>query len=210
MKLSLHVFLTLDGVMQGPGSPTEDTTNGFDRGGWMPPFADDDSSEIVDSWYREADAILLGRNTFQLMRDYWSSVTDTDDLVAGKLNSLPKFVTSTTLGNPGWAHSEVIRKNALERILELKEAPGRELQVHGSHGLAQLLHAAGLIDEYRLLVFPVTVGTGKRLFSNYAPARGLRLIASASTRAGAAYLQYAPADLETGSFVVARGARGVN
>ena len=168
MLLSVNTFVSLDGVMQGPGAPEEDPSNGFDRGGWVVPFADQLGGVVDDDWFAHADAILLGRTTYQLMQPYWSSVTDPDNPVAVALNGLPKYVVSTTLTRrtAGWGNTEVIADHVVERVAELKETPGRELQVHGSWQLAQTLHQAGLVDIYRLLVFPIVVGAGKRLFDD--------------------------------------------
>ena len=168
MLLSVNTFVSLDGVMQGPGAPEEDPSNGFDRGGWVMPFADHLGGVVDDDWFAQADAILLGRTTYQLMQPYWSTITDPDDPVAAALNGLPKYVVSTTLTpeRATWANTEVISHDVTDRVAQLKQAPGRELQVHGSWQLAQTLHQAGLVDIYRLLVFPVVVGAGKRLFDN--------------------------------------------
>ena len=154
MRLTVHTFLTVDGVMQGPGGPDEDTTGGFTRGGWLVPFVDEDFGAIVDAWFARAEAILLGRTTYTMMYDYWSQITDPDNLVAAKLNGQPKYVASATLRDPGWQHTTVLSRDVIERVRELKQQPGDELQVHGSCGLAQALHQAGLVDEYRLLVAP--------------------------------------------------------
>jgi dihydrofolate reductase len=168
MLLSVNTFVSLDGVMQGPGAPEEDRSNGFDRGGWVVPFVDYLGGVVDDDWFAHADAILLGRTTYQLMQPYWSTITDPDDPVAAALNGLPKYVVSTTLTpeTATWATTEVIAHDVTERVAQLKQAPGRELQVHGSWQLAQTLHQAGLVDIYRLLVFPIVVGAGKRLFDN--------------------------------------------
>jgi dihydrofolate reductase len=168
MLLSVNTFVSLDGVMQGPGAPEEDQSNGFERGGWVVPFVDHLGGVVDDDWFAHADAILLGRTTYQLMQPYWSTVTDPDDPVAAALNGLPKYVVSTTLTpeTATWEPTEVISSDVTDRVAELKQAPGRELQVHGSWQLAQTLHQAGLVDIYRLLVFPTVVGAGKRLFDN--------------------------------------------
>jgi dihydrofolate reductase len=168
MLLSVNTFVSLDGVMQGPGAPEEDPSNGFERGGWVVPFVDYLGGVVDDDWFAHADAILLGRTTYQLMQPYWSTITDPDDPVAAALNGLPKYVVSTTLTpeTATWATTEVIAHDVTERVAQLKQAPGRELQVHGSWQLAQTLHQAGLVDIYRLLVFPIVVGAGKRLFDN--------------------------------------------
>jgi len=192
MRLTVHTFLTVDGVMQAPGGPDEDTTGGFTRGGWLVPFVDEDFGAIVDAWFARAEAILLGRTTYTMMYDYWSQITDPDNLVAAKLNGQPKYVASATLRDPGWQHTTVLSRDVIERVRELKQQPGDELQVHGSCGLAQALHQAGLVDEYRLLVAPVTIGAGKRLFAEDAPVSGYTLVESSTTGRGAVYSALRP------------------
>jgi dihydrofolate reductase len=205
MRLTVHTFLTLDGVMQGPGGAEEDTSGGFTRGGWLIPYADEDMGAIVDSWFAHADAILFGRTTFELMRSFWPHVTDPDDRAATALNGLPKYVVSSTLQDPGWDATTVLTGDSLAAVRELKEQPGGELQVHGSAGLAASLHAAGLVDEYRLLVFPVTVGAGKRLFTQDAPPSGFTVVESRMTSTGAVYTALAPAAFTSGEVTVEDG-----
>jgi dihydrofolate reductase len=190
VKLVTHTFLTLDGVMQGPGGAEEDPSGGFGRGGWLVPFSDADMGVIVESWFARTEAILLGRNTFETMRAYWSQVTDPANGAAAKLNHGRKYVVSNTLTRADW---------------DIKKGGRGELQVHGSARLAQALHAAGLIDEYRLLTFPVTVGAGKALFTDDAPPRGYDLLESRSTRAGAVYQVLAPKAFEAGGLTVQDG-----
>jgi len=198
MKLTVHEFLTLDGVMQGPGGAAEDTTGGFSRGGWLIPYADEDFGVIVSSWFSQAEAILLGRTTYTLMHGYWSQVTDQDNVVAAALNGRPKYVASATLRDPEWQHTTVLSGDITDQVRRLKERPGGELQVHGSAGLASALHQAGLIDEYRLLTAPVTVGKGKRLFRDEAPATGYTVAESRTTGRGASYCVLRPAPFEAG------------
>jgi dihydrofolate reductase len=164
--LSVNTFVSLDGVMQGPGAPDEDRTDGFDRGGWLVPHASAHTNQVVEGWFREADAFLFGRTSFGLLRDHWTKVTDPDDLIATKLNGLPKYVVSSTLADDetAWEPATVVRGELVDEVRRLKELPGRELQVHGSWKLVRALHEAGLVDIYRLLQFPVIVGAGKRLF----------------------------------------------
>lgn len=166
MLLSVNAFVSLDGVMQGPGNPDEDRSGGFDRGGWLVPHASTHTNQVVESWFRTADAFLFGRTSYRLLGGYWPHVTEPDDLIATALNTLPKYVVSATLTDDeaDWSPTTVLRGDPLDDIRRLKERPGGELQVHGSWQLVRALHRAGLVDVYRLLQFPVVVGTGKRLF----------------------------------------------
>jgi dihydrofolate reductase len=198
MKLTIHEFLTIDGVMQGPGGAEEDTSGGFERGGWLVPHVDRDFGEIVTSWFERTEAILLGRTTFMLMRGYWPQVTDPDNLVAAALNGLPKYLVSSTVTEPDWGDTTVLSGDPVEEVRALKEREGGELQVHGSWQLASTLHVAGLVDEYRLLRFPVTVGAGKRLFTEDAPAQGFELLESRTTSAGVVYTRLEPTDFASG------------
>jgi dihydrofolate reductase len=170
MELSVNIFVSLDGVMQGPGGPDEDRSNGFEHGGWLVPHAAEGQLDPVDGWFREADAILLGRSTFEMMRTFWSQVTvEPDNIVSTALNTWKKYVVSNTLSDEdaAWGDTTVLRgDDIVDQVRRLKEQPGRELQVHGSWQLARTLHDAGLVDTYRLIQFPVVVGTGKRLFED--------------------------------------------
>jgi dihydrofolate reductase len=170
MELSVNIFVSLDGVMQGPGGPDEDRSNGFGHGGWLVPHAGEGQLDPVDGWFREADAILLGRSTFEMMRTFWSQVTvEPDNIDSTALNTWKKYVVSNTLSDEdaAWGDTTVLRgDDIVDQVRRLKEQPGRELQVHGSWQLARTLHDAGLVDTYRLIQFPVVVGTGKRLFED--------------------------------------------
>jgi dihydrofolate reductase len=210
MKLTVNTFLSLDGVMQGPGGKEEDTSGGFELGGWLVPHADEDMGRIVDGWFAEADAILLGRTTYQLFQPYWEQVTDPDNAVAAALNGLPKYVVSNTLSEATWNNTTLLSGNFLEAIDDLKSSPGRELQVHGSHRLARALHNAGLVDEYRLFVFPVVLGQGKRLFDTGSAPSAFTLAGHKATAAGAVHLTLLPTafgagELDVGEFEVRDG-----
>jgi dihydrofolate reductase len=189
MELSINIFVSLDGVMQGPGGAAEDTSGGFKRGGWLVPFADQDMGRIVEQdWVRKADAFLLGRTTYQLMYPYWSAVTDPQNRVATALNTLPKFVVSKSMTDaaPDWRDTTtVLSGDVIEEICKLKQQPGRELQVHGSWQLARAVHEAGLVDVYRLLVFPVVVCAGKRLFDQLSTQASFKVESAETTSAGA-------------------------
>jgi dihydrofolate reductase len=179
--------------MQGPGGPEEDRSGGFEQGGWVVPFVEEDFSKIVDGWFAETDEILLGRTTYDMMYTFWSQVTDPDDLVAAKLNNRPKHIVSRTLRDPAWNSTYVISGDVVAAVEQLKAKPGGELQVHGSCGLAHTLHDAGLIDEYRLVIFPVVVGGGKRLFPDGCVPGSLTLVSSTVTGTGAYALTLRPA-----------------
>lgn len=202
MRLTMTTFLTLDGVVQAPGGPEEDRSGGFEHGGWVVPYADDDMGAMVTRWFAGADAFLLGRKTYEIFADHWPHVPDQNPIAAA-LNELPKHVVSTTLRSPGWRHTTVIGSPVVEQISNLKAQPGRELQVHGSGELAQTLIANGLVDEYRLLVFPVFLGTGTRLFREPGLAGALRLTDSTKTAAGVLALTYEPSGIpQHGSFAL--------
>lgn len=205
MQLTVHTFVTLDGVMQGPGAAEEDSSGSFDRGGWLVPYADEGMGDIVEGWFAKADAILLGRTTFELMKGFWPQVTDPDNLVATKLNHLPKFVASDSLQEPGWGDTTVLSGDVLTQVARLKGRPGSEIQVHGSCALVHALHDARLIDEYRLLRFPVVVGQGKKLFRDDAVPSGFVQVESRSTSGGLVYSALTPTPFKIGTVDVADG-----
>ena len=209
MRLTVHEFITLDGVVQGPGGPDEDPSGGFTAGGWVVPYAGDDTfGEIVTSWFARAGAVLFGRTTFELMRGFWPDVDTADDPVAAALNSLPKYVVSNTLTEAGWEPTTILSGEPVEAVAQLKDqlgdTPG-ELQVHGCARLATTLHAAGLVDEYRLFTFPVTLGTGKRLFGPEAPPTGFRPLESRTTPSGGSYAAFEPTPFRRGDITVEDG-----
>lgn len=183
MRLTVHTFVSLDGVMQGPGEPEEDPSGDFSRGGWLVPFAEEDWSRVVDVWFQRVDAFLLGRRTFEAMRGYWPQVTDPDDVVGVAYNGKPKYVASTTLDDPEWAGTTVLG-DVVRQVRELKDHAGGELQVHGSWELVQSLQAAGLVDGYRVLQFPVVLGEGKRLFTHPGVATTLSVTSSEALSGG--------------------------
>jgi dihydrofolate reductase len=193
MRLTLHTFLTIDGVMQAPGGPNEDPEGHFEHGGWSFPYGDPDFGATMAGWFANADAFLLGRKTYEIFSGHWPHVTDPDDPIAAKLNALPKYVASTTLGSLDWANSSLLGADMVAEVAKLKEHPGNELQVHGSGGLAQALIEHDLVDEYRLLVFPVHLGSGKRLFREGTRAAALRLKSTTTTGAGVVIATYQPA-----------------
>ena len=206
------MFVSLDGVVQGPGAPDEDRSGGFDRGGWLVPFSSPDTDEVVTGWFREAGAFLFGRSSFGMLRGYWPNVTDPESVIASQLNSLPKYVVSSTLtdAEAAWDPSTVLRGDVVEEVRRIKEQPGRELQVHGSWELVQTLHGAGLVDVYRLLQYPVVVGDGKRLFPEGTTPASLAVVPDVSRvlPGGVVSLSLLPRSrgtINTGSYVVDEG-----
>lgn len=191
MKLTLTTFLTLDGVVAAPGGPDEDRDGGFPHGGWAIPYVDSDFSELVEGWLAQAGAFLLGRRTYQIFAAHWPRVGD-ENLIAAALNKHPKYVVSTTLSSPTWQGTTVLGADFAARVAALKDQPGAELQVHGSGRLARALMAHGLIDEYRLCVYPVLVGSGARLFEDPTHVAALRLTDVVSTASGVVAHIYVP------------------
>ncbi|HZG05543.1 MAG TPA: dihydrofolate reductase family protein [Streptomyces sp.] len=189
-KVTLTTFLTLDGVMQAPGGPDEDREGGFEHGGWLVPYADEDMGRFVDEGFATATGFLLGRRTYQIFAAYWPRVTDEDNLVATRLNALPKYVASRTLEKAEWHNSTLLRGDAAEEVAALKDRLDGELQIHGSGVLAQSLMAHGLIDEYRLLFYPVLLGGGKRLFTGGTVPTALELTDARTTGTGVAINTY--------------------
>lgn len=198
MRLTLTTFVTLDGVMQSPGDPDEDRRGGFPYGGWQVPYFDDDTSQIMTDWFANASAFLLGRTTYELFAAHWPFVPEDEEPISRQLNTLPKYVVSRTLNDLTWQNSSLV---TLDDVAELKQQPGNELQIHGSGRLAQSLMAEGLIDEYRLIIYPVVLGTGLRLFENVNPA-ALEPTHTLMTKAGAIVATYNPTgNPQYGSFL---------
>src|SRR5215218_1844590 len=166
MRLTLTEFVTLDGVYQGPGGPSEDTSGDFRHGGWLVPFFDDALGQYMTRIFDEVDAFVLGRKTYEIF-------------VASRLNTLPKYVASRSLARADWHNSTVLGGDVAAEVAKLKEQPGRELQIHGSGALAQTL-----FDTGRLIVFPVVLGSGKRLFAEGRTPSSLRLTDVTSTPSG--------------------------
>jgi dihydrofolate reductase len=183
MKLILMQFLTVDGVSQGPGAPDEDTSDGFTRGGWLVPHIDEEFERIVSDWTLRADAFLFGRRTYENFARDWPKAPASDPIGAA-LNGLPKYVVSNSLREAGWAPSTILSGDVAARVAEVKEQPGRELQIHGSARVGASMLAAGLVDEVRLVIAPVVAGTGRRLFPEGGAPVGLRLLSNDTTGKG--------------------------
>jgi dihydrofolate reductase len=191
MRLTASMMITLDGVYQGPGGPDEDRQGGFERGGWTAAYADEEGWQSLQSWFERADALLLGRKTWEIWEPYWPH-HDSGDPVSHGINVLPKYVPSRTLQDPGW-NTTVLDGDVEAAIRELKAAPGRELQVHGSGELLRWLLDRDLVDELNLRIYPVIVGDGLRLFPERGQTHNLELVDSRSTSTGVMIQTYRPA-----------------
>ncbi len=192
-KLTVSAMVSLDGVMQAPGAPKEDTTGGFKYGGWTSPYANDEGLKNVVEWLSQAGGFLLGRKTYQIFAGYWPKVTDPNNPIAGPLNNLPKYVASKTLKRVEWNNSKLLKGNIVPAIKKLKAAEGKDLQVHGSSGLLQTLLKAQLIDEFRIVTFPVVLGKGKRLFGSGTVPGAMELVDTKRTSTGVVIQVYRPA-----------------
>lgn len=192
-KIVVGTFLTLDGVMQAPGNPQEDTEGGFKHGGWQMPYFDADAGKIIDEQIAATDALLLGRVTYQIFAAFWPHAPE-DDPIAQKLNSIPKYVVSTTLDKVEWNNSTLIKGNVAEEVAKLKQRPGPGyISVTGSGKLAQTLMQQDLVDEYALWVHPLVLGSGKRLFAGGIGPLNMKLIDTQTTDSGIVILTYQPA-----------------
>jgi dihydrofolate reductase len=197
-KLVVNTFLSLDGVMQAPGGPEEDPTGGFELGGWSVTYWDDVMVEKMTEIMGDEFDLLLGRQTYEIFAAYWPH---SDEPGAHELNSAKKYVASRTLTNPTWAKTTVLGEDVEAEVRALKEADGPEIQVHGSANLLQTLLATDVIDELRLLIFPVILGKGKRLFGDRAIPTGLELADTATSTSGVTINTYRRAgEVPIGSF----------
>lgn len=200
-KLATSTFVTLDGVMQAPGGPEEDTSGGFEHGGWSVNYWDDEMGKVMDEAVSVPFDLLLGRKTYEIFAAHWPYAGD--DPMARILNKVTKYVASTTLKELTWANSRLISRNVAEEVSRLKSQDGPEIQVHGSSKLIQTLLAHDLIDELRLWTFPVVVGKGKRLFGEGAIPSGMTLANSKLSTTGVTMNTYRRAgSIRLGSFAL--------
>jgi dihydrofolate reductase len=201
-ELIVLSFITLDGVMQAPGGPEEDPTGGFKYGGWTVGYWDDFLGGIMGEQMAKPFDLLLGRKTYEIFAAYWP-YAKSDDPIAGKFNSAKKYVASKTLRKLDWSNSVLVKGDTVEEIIKLKEQEGPELQVYGSGNLIQTLLKHDLIDEFRLKIFPITLGTGKRLFGEGTIPAGLKLVDSGTSTTGVIIATYKRAGVvKTGSFAM--------
>ncbi|NJD26690.1 MAG: dihydrofolate reductase [Chloroflexi bacterium] len=191
MKLTASMMITLDGVYQGPGGPDEDRRGGFERGGWTAAHADEESWPWLLSWFARADALLLGRRTFEIWEPYWPN-HDSGDPVSHGINVLPKYVPSTTRTDSTWQNTHFISGDVEAAVRELKAQPGREVQVHGSGELLRWLLERDLVDELNLRLTPVVLGDGLRVFPEHGQSHDMELVESRSFPGGMTILTYRP------------------
>jgi dihydrofolate reductase len=188
-KLVLVEFITLDGVMQGLGSPDEDRDGGFEYGGWGAPYMDDVQMRAAVEAMAATTAYLLGRKTFEKMAAFWPYQPD-DNPMAAHLNATPKYLATRTLREPGWRNSYVLTGDLKEDVTKLKADGDGNVVVLGSGELVQQLIAEDLVDEYRLFLHPLVLGTGKRLFRATGQPKRLRLVDAVPTTTGVIMLSY--------------------
>jgi dihydrofolate reductase len=200
-KLIVSTFLTLDGVMQAPGGPGEDDSDGFGLGGWSVNYWDEQMGQVMGEAMSAPFDLVLGRKTYDIFAAYWPHAPE--EAGARPLNEATKYVASRGHPKLEWSRSVLIEGDAAEGIAALKQSDGPELQVHGSENLIQTLLRHRLIDQYRLWVFPLVIGSGKRLFADGTVPSGLKLIDSKVSTTGVVIGTYEPAgEIVTGSFAL--------
>jgi len=198
-KIIVATFMTMDGVMQAPGGPQEDTTKGFKWGGWMVPFSDHITDEAVGALFSNPFELLLGRRTYEIFAAHWPYQ---NDQIGEIFNRIRKYVIATTPVDTSWHNSTLISSDVVNELKRLRAEDGPDLLVHGSATLVQTLLANNLVDELHTLTFPITLGHGKKLFQEGTQPVRWRLIASAVSTTGALIGTYIPeGDIKTGSFV---------
>ena len=199
-KLVVTESVTVDGIMQAPGGPNEDTDGGFAYGGWAAPHFDDELGGLAVEGALSPEALLLGRRTYEIFAAHWPRVTG-DDPIAAKLNAMPKYVASRTLEAVEWNNSTLLKGDVARAVAELKAGSGGDIRVYGSGNLVQTLLANDLVDELALWVFPILLGEGKRLFGEGTRPAGLELAEAKTSGSGVALHTYRRAgDVATGSF----------
>jgi dihydrofolate reductase len=197
-KLTVFNSLTLDGVMQAPGRPDEDGRGGFARGGWAAPYMDEVMGRVAAEGMAGPGALLLGRRTYEDFHGFWPN--QTDNPFTEVLDNTRKYVASTTLREPlGWRNSTLLEGDAAEAVARLKEQPGEDLTVLGSGELVQSLRRRDLVDRYVLLIHPLVLGSGRRLFPDGGPAATLRLVDSVPSTTGVIIATYQPVTATEGA-----------
>jgi dihydrofolate reductase len=190
VRLTVTSCLTADGVMQSPGAPDEDLSGGFDLGGWLPPHVDRSVSAYVGEIFERAGAFLFGRRTYDIMAAHRPPTGPPGGGPDSPLDRLPKYIATTRTDELCWPGSQRLNGDLAQAVTDLKRRPGGELQVHGSGVLTRSLLANGLVDGYHLLVVPVVLGRGRRLFADGVPPAGLRLVDCRASGSGVLMLTY--------------------
>lgn len=203
-RLVVSTFVSVDGVAQAPGGPQEDESGGFSLGGWTVPYFDEQVGAFMDELMGTPFDLVLGRRTYDVFAAHWPHASEEEG--AGPLNDAVKHVASRGRPELSWQRSVLLEGDVVQAVRALKEQDGRELQVHGSLELLQALLPAGLVDQLRLVVFPVVLGSGKRLFGEGAAPTALRLVSSTTSGTGVVMAVYEPSgDVQTGSFALDAG-----
>jgi len=198
-KLVVNTFLSLDGVMQAPGGAGEDPSGGFDLEGWSVNYWDEAMGQRMAEIMGSPFDLLLGRKTYEIFAAHWPRATD--EAAAGPLNNATKYVVTNSLDRADWGPSQIIRGDVIPQLQRLKEQDGPELQVHGSSNLLQTLIKHNLVDQYNVMIFPVVLGNGKRLFGDGAIPAGLRQTFSKTASTGVIMATYEPAgSIQLGTF----------
>lgn len=198
MLLSVNLFMSLDGVSQAPGGPDEDTRGSFTNGGWLMSVWDEGCGQAVSRWFDNCGALLLGRYTYDTFASYWPKITDPDDPVSGLINNNQKYVVTSSPVGDAWAETTtVLGDDFLDEIARLKGvSDSKELQVHGSIQLARTLHQEGMVDLYRFLVVPVTIGPGFGIFDQGGPTYSMRVVHGVVTQNGIYDVEMTPQAFE--------------
>ncbi|HSB65450.1 MAG TPA: dihydrofolate reductase family protein [Anaerolineales bacterium] len=198
-KLIVNTFMTLDGVMQAPGGPPEDPTGGFTFGGWSVNYWDEVMGQIMGEYMAQPSELLLGRKTYEIFAAHWPY--SSEEPTASQLNQSKKYVATRTLKNVDWQNTSILEGDAVQAIKKLKQHTGPDLSVQGSSNFIQTLLNNNLIDEYRLWIFPVVIGNGKRLFGQGTVPSGLKLIDCKTSTTGVIMAVYEPAgEIKIGTF----------
>jgi dihydrofolate reductase len=194
-KVIVNEFISLDGVAQAPGGADEDTSGGFKHGGWHMRYLDELARRRILEGIVDAGGFVLGRRTYEIFAAYWPNAPEEEQVIAEPLNTKPKYVASTTLGDSlEWQNSTLLRGDAAEAVAALKQEDAADLHVIGSTDLVQMLIEHDLVDEFRLMIDPIVLGGGKRIFRDDGLLRPLRLVHSEVTTTGAVLATYAPAE----------------
>ena len=198
-RITSNTFMTLDGVMQGPGGPDEDRDGGFTHGGWSVGYFDEGVGNAVDQWMNKISPngdLLLGRKTYEIFANYWPSeqIDEADREIANPLNDATKYVVSESLSSLSWGPNVLINGDVVGRLTEIKSGDGPDLQVHGSSVLLQTLLKHGLIDFMQVIIMPCVLGTGKKLFGEGIAPTGMKVVEIDTTPGGVVIARYEPGE----------------